>query len=344
MKYSNGFDLDAILPVLTDMVGWRSESKVRSFESFHALCTEQNLRDVQPTENIDDTAFTTYKANLKNDVIQQCLSRVFNEAENIEQVLLHTRVENSANQLITKQGNFCGIRFRVVPDFEKSVWIKNVTLLFDGAATFNVYLFKQGTAAPIQTKSVTTVANQYTNVVLTDWIMNYAKEQATTFYLGYFQDDLGSVKAIRETVHQNITKVFGVTYFEAKATGEQSLDQNAISYGSSPYGINAEVHSFRDYTQRIIRSASLFDEVLGLSMVAKVLELALSTTRSNDTERILKDDLAKEGMKQYLYGMSSLSGVAKDEGGGLMGEIAEKIEEVRESFNPCHKAQIVSLC
>jgi hypothetical protein len=79
-------------------------------------------------------------------------------------------------------------------------------------------------------------------------------------------------------------------------------------------------------------------------MVAKVLELALSTTRSNDTERILKDDLAKEGMKQYLYGMSSLSGVAKDEGGGLMGEIAEKIEEVRESFNPCHKAQIVSLC
>jgi hypothetical protein len=339
MPYSNGFDTSVVLPALKGRIGWQSETgQVRNFESFHALCTEQNLKDVRT----DTGDFTAYKDGLQTSLVQRVLSSVFNRPEYIEQVLLHNRIETSPTESVSNSGKFVGIRFRVAPDFAISTQVKSLSLLFDGAATFNVYLYKVGTPAPIKTQSVTTTADTPVNVDLTDWIMSYGKERATTFYVGYFQDDLGSVKAIREQVYMNDFKCFSAYYFETAKTGTARIDQSQTSFTSVPYGLTAEVHSFRDYTQKIVRMPYLFDEAIGLSMVYFLLEQIVSTTRSNATERILKGSFEAIELKHYLYGAVPAMGVAKTK--GLNDVLNEKFETIRQAFNPTPKSVIVDLC
>jgi hypothetical protein len=343
MKYTNGFDLDAILPAIKGRVGWRSDSpEVRSFESFHALCTEQNLRDVQPTANISDSDFSDYKDTLEDDIIKRCLSGVFSQPEYIEQVLLHKRIDHSTNQVIENTGLFCGIRIRVAPAFDVSVAVKAVTLLFDGVKTFDLYLFKEGQNDFLHAWEVTTVANTPTVVELEELILNYARDGATTFYLGYFQDDLGSVRAIREMVCYDSTKAFAGISMQAQRNGTGGIRQENISYVYESVGLNLEVHSFRDYTRKIVRSPELFDEVIGLSMAYFLLELIVSSTRANSTERTLLGSYEAIEIKHYLYGAVPAMGVAKTT--GLNEIIAQKFESVRRSFYPVPKAQTVSLC
>jgi hypothetical protein len=341
--YTNGFNYDAILPVLKGRLGWSSNpGTARNFESFHALCTEKNLRDVQPTASITDSAFEDYKEQLESDIIMRCLSAVFPRPEYIEQVLLHNRIENSATDPIANGQGFCGVKLRIAPDFQISEQVRSVTLLFDGAATFNLYLFKHGTPAPLYKQSVTTIAGTPTLISLDDWIISYAKEQTTNYYLGYFQADLGAVRAIRYQAHKVQTKCFAADCLEARKTGAERIDQDQVQYGYTPYGLNAEVHAFRDYTYRILTAPHLFDEAIGLSMVAFVLEQIVCSTRSNETERILNEGLDKIQLNYYLYGAAPLTGVARTE--GLQDRIARRLQDIRKGFNPEPRAQTVSVC
>ncbi len=339
MKYSNGFDLDAILPALTGRVGWRSENLPRSFEGFHALCTEKNLKDVQPTENIDDAAWAAYKTNIKKDVIQRCLSSVFNKPEYIDQVLLHNRNPFQQTQVIENNDLFVGLRIRIVPDFGISTWIKTITLLFDKDVTFNLYLYKDGGTEEMATVEVDAVANQYSLIDIEDLLLSYAETQSTVFYLGYYQSDLNGAKAIREQVCWNPAKTFAAYSFSMPRTGVSKFNP---SYSADTYGLNAELHSFYDYTYKILRSPHLFDEAIGLSMVYFVLEQIIGSTRSNSTERILKSSFQDIELKHYLYGSVPAMGVAKTT--GLNEIISQKFLDIRESFYPKQKAQMVSVC
>lgn len=338
MKYSNGFDLDAILPALENRLGWRSEGPDIAFESFHALCTEKNLKDVQPTENIADDAWVNYKTDVKKDVIMRCLRSVFNKSEYIDQVLLQDRIPIQQKQFIENEDLFVGLRIRIAPDFSYSTWIKTVSLLFDSNVIFNLYLFEDGNPDFIGSWEVDAVANQPTIFDIEDVLLSYAKSQKTVFYLGYYQNDLGTAKAIREQVCWNSGKCFSAYSF-TMLRSDVSKFNPAYSYNS--YGLNSELHSFRDYTYKIERNPELFDEAIGLSMVAFVLEMLRSTTRSNGTERKLSENEKLE-LYYYLNGVLPAMGVSKTI--GLNDQIKQKFLDIREVFYPKPKAQTVSVC
>jgi hypothetical protein len=339
MKYSNGFDLDVILPALRGRIGWRSDSDtVRNYEEFHALCTEQNLRDTQPNAAISDDEWTIEKTKISDGVIKRCLSSVFSQPEYIDQALLHNRIPNSQDQAITNSDLFCGLRIKIVPDFQISCFVKAVTLLFDSAVTFSLYLYEDGNPDPLETIEVDAEANKPTVVDIEDLLLSYSKTGSMLFFLGYYQNDLGSAKAIRQQVSWNPTGCFAAQSF-SMPRGEVSRFNP--SYSIDAWGLNAEIHSFKDYTGKIQRSAHLFDEVIGLSMVYYVLEQIVSTTRSNGTERALGDS-EKISLQHYLYGAVPAMGVAKTR--GLNDVINEKFEQIRLAFNPKPKAMTVSLC
>jgi hypothetical protein len=343
MAYLNGLDMSVILPALTGRIGWRSESPdIASFESFHSLCTEDNLRATQPDADITELEFTALKETLAAENIQRTLLAVFSKPEQIQQVLLHNRLPGSLRTTIDNSGEFRGLRFTIAKDFGIANQVKTVTLVFDGVRTFNLYLFKEGTAAPIETKEVTTVANTPTVIDLEaeGWIMNYPASGECVYYLGYFQDDLAAVKAVREQVRFNHTICFSAECISAQPLTSSTFNQEQISYNSyDANGINAEVHSFRDYTYKVKRSAQLFDELIGLQMVVKVLEQIVSSTRSNITERILKEGFDKAQLVHYLNGAVPISGAASTK--GLRGVVADKIEAVRNAFFPKSKISIV---
>jgi hypothetical protein len=341
MSYSNGFDLAVVLPALKGRVGWQSDSPPVAFESFHALCTEQNLRDTQPTENISDSDFAAYKDQLEDQIIQRCLRSVFSRPEFLEQALLHNRLVGTRTALIQNEGLFCGLRFLTVPDFRISTWVKTVTLLFSEDVTFNLYLYQEGKAQPLKTQSVSALANTPTVVNLTDWILSYGGAQTAVFYVGYFQEDLGSAQAIREQVRYNKTMQFAATSVQAEALTATTFNQAEVTYDLDTVGLNAEVHAFRDYTLLVKRSPHLFDEVIGLSMVYFVVEQMLNTTRSNKTERKLQDFQRIE-LVHYLYGAVPVMGVAKVK--GLSEVLQQKFSEIRGAFYPSAKIQTTTLC
>lgn len=339
MNYTNGFDLDVVLPALKGRVGWQDGVK-RTYDSFHALCTEQNLRDIQPNESITDVDFATYKDVLEDSIIQRCLSSVFNQPEYIEQALLHNRIPATTTDTITNTGLFSGLRFLVVPDFRIAVQVKTIVLLFDEDVTFDLHLFQEGTEAPVKTVSVTAVASKPTVVDLSDWVLSYAASGTSVFYVGYFQSDLGSAQAIREQVRCQRTTQFAAIPCQAAPQG-LGFNQHEIAYGFDSIGLNAEVHAFRDYTGIIKRSPQLFDEAIGLSMVYYMIEQLLCSTRSNATERILKS-VQRIELTHYLYGSVPAMGVAKTV--GLNDLIGEKFRQIRQAFYPKPKIQTVSLC
>jgi hypothetical protein len=297
---------------------------------------------VQPTENISDSDFSTYKDQLEDQIIQRTIAQVFAVPEFLEQVLLHTRIPGTQNEQVTNQGRFCGIRFLIAPDFDVSVWLKSVTLYFSEAKTFNLYLYKDGQAEALQTTQVTTQANKPTVVSLSNVVLSYAKEGVNTFYLGYYQTDLGTTKAVREQVVRTGAKCFSAISMQATPTGAATFDQSQIAYGYDTIGMNLEVQSFRDHTYRIKTAPHLFDEVIGLSMVYFLLEQIVSSTRSNQTERTLKGAYDAIELKHYLYGAVPAMGVAKTT--GLNEVLSQKFQEVRQAFYPKPKAQTVSLC
>lgn len=349
--YSNGFDIDAVYTALCNRVGFRqpigtgaptltsavtTTASNRYFQDFHALVTVQNIKETMEQPNASDADLITYLTNLRKSAIMRALNAVFADYTLIEQTKLYKR-RGINDTLITNTGLFCGYQIDVADSVDAGVMIDALHVYLDSVATFNIYLFKDGKVTPEWTKSVTTVANEITEVVLTDKVIGRGK-----WYLGYFQNDLGSSKAYLEQVeHWNKTLYFSAQAVYYSSTGATTFDREHRSYPYMPYGLNVEMSSFRDMTSSIKRKAHLFDELIGQVMAYSVLEQIVYAVRINQNANMLKDGLDKIGIQLDLNGSAPISDSPKVQ--GLKQRIEKQSAEVREYFYPEPKAQSVNL-
>lgn len=346
MAYSNGYNLTTVLAKLFGRLAWRTDSTLntanktsasgRYFDdgSFHSLVTVDNVKKTVASQS-DWDAFFTVK---QNGVIARSLNGVFNGPEFFEQVDLYERTEEQEAE-ITNTGKAVGYKIEVVKDFDRSVIINSLNLYFNEIKTFNVYLFKQGSATPLQTKSVTTAANTKTTVDLSGWVLNY--HESAVYYVVYFQDDLGTAKAINEqSVSFNKTLMFCAQPFVADTTGT-IFTRTGLPLTNQPNGMNMQVSSFRDYTQNILSNASLFDELLGLTMAYQCLEEVVYAVRSNVNERILKEAVDRVGFQLDLNGVAPISDSPQVM--GLKQRIDRELARVKKAFYPKKMAQTVNL-
>jgi hypothetical protein len=342
MKYSNGYDMDAVLPALTGRLAWRSDDETsasgRYFEDFHALCRLDNLKStIEIDADIDD-----YLSSLQSSVIARCLNGVLNETEFIEEVWLHDRIINSQDTPIENGAAFCGYRIKIPKAFDKSVWIRSATLFFDSVKSFKLYLFQEGKQSPIQSFDVTSEANGKASVDFQNLVLSYSVYKGDVFYLGYFQSDLGTTKALQEQVCENKTLCFGAMPCIAQATGSTSFNQKYVALNTYPYGLNLEVATFNDFTGVVKKNAFLFDELQGLCMAYAVLDQIRMNTRSNGTERKLQEVFDPVTIQMELNGAAPISDGPKIK--GLSERIEREMQRVKQSFYPKQKAVIHSLC
>lgn len=348
MAYSNGYNLTTVLAALFGRLAWSTDSTLNSAnetsasgryfddDSFHSMVTVANVKASTPTPASWDTYFT----GKQNAIISKCLNSVFNVPEFVDQVKVFDSDDSEIENLIDNAGKAVGYKISVVKDYDKSAEVKSLELYFDGAATFNVYLFKQGQKTALKTKSVTTVANQKVSVALTDWILNY--REAGTYYVIYFQDDLGSVKAIQQQGSIRQGCFFEAYPVQADVVSGTEFDRDGVSEPALPYGLNLQVNSFRDFTNNILNQPHLFDELLGLTMAYSVIEQIIYTVQSNGTERILKDQLDKIGIQMDLNGVAPIS--ESPQVIGLKQRVERETKRVRDAFYHRPKAQTVSAC
>lgn len=263
----------------------------RFYEQFHPLCTLDNFLAAQPNTaftGINDPNFLTLLSDLEQGVIMQLLNGVFNEPQLIESTLMFDR--QLRNDIpYTPAGKFCGYRFYIAPG-EFAAQISRASFIFNGVATFNLYLFQDMQTEPLFTQSITTVSGQEVLVDLDDWIIHYTQpsSQGGVFYLGYFQNDLpDNVLALDQFINRwNESLAFGYTAFETPSVSATDFIRIQVPYTYRTYGMNLEIQTYKDFTNRVVKNASLFDEAIGLMMAVIVLGYEAYSTRTNLTERI----------------------------------------------------------
>jgi hypothetical protein len=359
MKYANGFDTDLVLPALRKRLGWRQPTVAgspvltvanttslssRCFgQSFHALCTIANLKSNQEDPAIIDADFNTYLSTLQDDLIMRSLNEVFREPELIEQTLLYTRF--GYNDIpIVNSNQFVGYVINIANDKSISTKINYCTLYFTQDVTFNLYLYEDGVKAPIMQFPVQALAYAR-NIIEFDGSGSSNPEivlkfvRGRRYYFGYFQSDLGTAQAIREQIDVWATTMCFEAYpLSAPIDAIFGFNHNYRQFPFLPGGINLEMISFRDHTEKIIRKANLFDEVQGLQMAAFILEMVNNSTRTNLTQRQTEQASSQQFMElNQAFATKEVPVTA-----GLKSRIYSEFKRLRDTFFPPQKGVSLS--
>jgi hypothetical protein len=352
--YSNGLKHTEVLTAMLGRLGWRqgtitvptlssdnlTSDSGRYFNDFHSLVTVKNIIDTVEDSSISDTDFNTYLQDIQKGVISETLNKVFSPQYFDSPKSLFERF-NTTSTTQNNTGLFVGYKIRPAADNHITVQVNSLQLLFDGAATFNIYLFHERKAAPLKIQSVTTVANDTVEVDLVDWYLSHS-DLPGCYYIGYFQDDLGTVKAINENAEWNLNAFcFQYESVFTNVLDTERIDRNNYGGLGTTSGLNLELSSFADRTKKIMRNISLFDNAIGYGMAVKVLEgIIYSTNRSNGNERALKEVIAEATYD--LTGTLPIAGTAKKR--SLRDEYNDSLNELCQAFNPNPKAQTINLC
>lgn len=346
---SNGFNASAILEKLFGRVGWRQPSvdgsptlnaanttsrSGRYYQDFHPLVTVQNILDtVEGGEGMDDAQVNAFLMSMQQSVILRTINGVFNKPQLIESTLLFDR--KLRNDIpTTNYGKFCGYRLMIGPG-EFALQVSRVSFLFNANATFTLYLYQDAIIAPLYQKEVTVTAYNEAYIDLDDWIVNYvsSKSMGGVFYIGYYQDEINAQGAVAldEFVTQwNRSYAFGYTAMEAVADfANKTFVRIAVPYTLRTYGMNMEVQTYYDFTNKIIKNASLFDEAIGLTMAIEALGYMAYSARSNKTQRITQE------MGSIIYNEIMNSGDALQLNpyvAGLKQQLTQEIGRLNRNF------------
>lgn len=352
--YTNGFNHDQVIASLKDRIGFRQPTGAgapvlttavttsqsgRYFQDFHALVTVENIKACMELPSASDAQLIIQLAGMRDAAILRALNGVFTAPQVIDQPRMIHRREGTNDVLEPKSGRFVGYQIRVSDTPDAAVQIDSLQLYFNQAATFNVYLFKDGDPVAVWDQEVTAVANTLTDVPLDGKVLNRG-----LYYLGYFENDLGSVSAYRQQV---CDEDFDPCYYDADpitadATGATTFNRDEISESEQPIGLNLEISSFKDYTTAIRRKAAAFDELIGLTLAYSTIENMLYSARSNATERILKDQLIKVGIQMDLNGAAPVTDSPQIT--GLRQRIDRETRRVKQSFYPAFTSKTGEIC
>lgn len=302
------YQVERILTLLFGRVGWKQPTQSeyaildetnttsksgRYFQNVHAAVTVRNIKETQQDEDISDADFNEILSDLQKGAILKTLSAVFNQPEIIETGTIFERESNLATTLQANNGKFVGYTVEVAEKTDYTTDLSRMTLLFDRDVSFEMKCFIDNREQAIWTMPVTAIGGEATFIDVDDlklsWMGKYGA--VNTFYIGYFQDDIGEAQAINEPVSEWMQGIlWEVNPIYATANGVK-FDLPYVE-DSLTKGLNLEFTSYKDYTSRVIANKALFDEAVGLQVACDVIEMILTSTRSNGTERMAQEQLA----------------------------------------------------
>jgi hypothetical protein len=360
-SYTNGFNFARVMNALYGRVGWRqptiTDSPVltsintltkggRVYQDFHSLVVLSSIQSVMEEVAATDVAFNAYLEAIQRGVILQAVNSVFKGPKAVEylsQKVLFDRNWSANDQPVENKGNFVYGMFRLPAKPDLGVQVDSVALYFDSDVTFNLYVYHDAIKAPLAVMEVSAVADTQTVVTLSDVVLNYigANNLGGTFYIGYYQDDIGTAKAYYESYCDRARDVYYWSFGEAdKIPGEYNFVRRSPRLNNVNYGLNFHVSTFRDHTAQIVKKAILFDELIGLQMAAQMIEKIIYSTRSNGTERILKEAAEQVNAQLDLNGVAAISESPRTT--GLRQRIAKEQTTLYNSFFPPSKPSIIN--
>lgn len=278
------------------------------FEDGNFLVTIKNIYDTQDDPDISDTEFNTLLSDMQKSSILEVINKVAESKTSFLQSQNLYQYEKSFSTTLTPSDRAVG--FQIEPYREGVILeIPWVELSFDTAKTFNLYLYNSNLSDPIQTKSVTTSAGESKIVDLNWYISDDATYKGGNFYVVYMEDDLDGAKAYKKDFElsnlQKSTIYYNIEPMVMSHTGT-AIDVTSVSETAEVHGLNMAVNVYSDLTELFIRNKSLFWNAIKHQMTEKVLNMIITSTRTNITERINQAKVSFYGSQDLgIEGISS---------------------------------------
>jgi hypothetical protein len=261
------------------------------FQDASALVTIKNIKDAQQSININDVDFNSYLKQLQeSSIIEISRAVTAGESDFIQDVNLFP-YEKSFKNTIDTRGKFVGFVFEPTNRIDIIAKLSFIELSFNEDVTFNIYMYNSNKPSdPIQSLPVNALANQAVVIPLEWFISDDVTYKGGSFYVGYFEDDLGTAKALKKDYDlasfQVSTKCFHTRPISLDHTGA-FIDVESVINESEEYGLNFIVSIYNDYTEKLIRNKNVLWSAIQLYMGEKVLTVLRNSTRLNGTNNTL---------------------------------------------------------
>ena len=296
------FQIDKINSNIVGLIGWRQSfnptyaiinaanlvsNSGSYFQDYSALVTIQNIKENQNYPEISNEDFNTLLSNLVKSGMVKVLNQVFQRNDFIENKVLYP-FEQSWNDNIDNTTSFVGYELTQPTRREMIHVINKIVLSFDSIDSVKILLFHSSTNAPIDSKTIATVANSDVNISL-NW--DLTKEyNGGKFYIGYLRSGLTAKAKNRDWNSSNARACYNtlgiqpiiVTGWDA----ETLFDVETVQYESETYGLNFDITAWKDYTNSILQNLDKFVNALGLQVAIDIVDLIQKSTASNRDQRI----------------------------------------------------------
>lgn len=292
-----------------------------------SIASVKVIKDLQDNMDITDEEFNLALKELReNSAVTVCNRILRGKTDLIKSTILYPYEKTFDVLEHVTLGKFNGFEIKQSNSTiaGKISWVE---LSFDKEATFNLYLFNSNKPVnPIYTKEVTTTAGESVIIPL-DWVIaDNPSYRGGIFYLGYSTDDIGEAKPYKKEF-DDANFSLNVPYFiidSVRLNKTTKLDVRSRECVSETHGVNLGVEVYTDYTDLLVKNKGMFPEAIKLQIEAFVLNLILTSFRSNDTA-VISGTMINSANIQY-YGSKEL-GIS-----GIVEKLDKEIENIAKTL------------
>lgn len=274
-------------------------SSGQRFEGASNLVSVKNIHVCQENKDITTDQFNTYLTSLQNQTIIDTVNKIINDKSKHLETNTLFPYEQDYQKTKTGLDGFVGIRIQPNLNEKCLIKINTIAITLDSAIELPVYLINSETGTALYTTTVTTIANQQASVNV-DWNISLNINTSTQnvlggkYYLGYYTSDLGAAKPIErdyELAEFPIYSNYFDVEFRVMGLNGTRINPNLDESIPEPYGLNMNYSVYVDYTDLIVKNKYKFARAIQLQMAEKVTDLILTSTRTNQVERLLGDNI-----------------------------------------------------
>lgn len=323
------FKSQIVVPEYKNLLGWRQHHDINEINLPTTLTdseTGEYFQQKHPALRLDIIqASIPSNYDLEQyleEVVAESTNEIFNDLLQYRQINDYgkTLLEQSTllnkygwkNNTIPNQTRFVGFQIRVKAITGLQMLINQIGIQFDGADTFDLYLFHSSKKAPL--KIINVVAS---GDATWDWSQqdlelsgfNSTEYHGGVFVLGYYQEDL-STQAINYTnfnwdkgecgscnnSHYSIWKsirqhyhIYPIYVANGNYVKEEMFDlDNAMFVNDQSWGLNMKLSVRCDLTDFFVQNKFVFKNLLAYKVVHKILMMMKYSQQINYIEENLK--------------------------------------------------------
>ena len=290
--------------------------------------------DTQDYKDITDADLNIQLRSIQDAAIVQVCQSVFGSRSYIDRNLVYTHANTRQDLETTLLNGFVG--FRITPSATKDVAFKitRLQIELDGLGDVTIVLFNSAVNTPIQTKVVTIASNS--QIEQLDWVVNNTDgDYKGDYYLGYvFDGNFTPYKRDFENsqFENSISEIDYERIYVAGANDSSLFDLDDVYSLSENTGLNPDITVFDDFTDLILQNESLFAKAIQLQWAILIMQRYISTTRSNNMERIAKDTILRT--IETIEGSVSTSPIKVT---GLNSYLGSELESLRMTIEELQK-------